>query len=187
MPCPPSYEEQQAMSGESSLRLATEKAHELREVQALIAELLAAGSTDEAAVVTHGAADPTVNVGQMPDFWNDPTQVKPLFEWVDAAYKELQRLKVALCEASCQLVRLWDVIPEARRRPDWKDRYRKAEASHRQHREQDRGQVLRNLAARKRGAAKGSVSELTLSRVERDVRALDIEVLLRDRDALPDM
>ena len=186
MPCPPSYEEQQALRGESLGRLAAETAERIGQVQSLLRELVAAGVTGED-VHVHLEAAAEARLSPMPDFWGKASQVAPMMAWTQAAAEEYQRLKVALCEASCALVRLWDRTPSDARTVERTARYEALEAAHAEHRRRDKQVILNTLRSRLSWPDLDADYGAHLKELQDRVQGLDDARLLRVRDALPEV
>lgn len=185
MPCPPSYEEQQASRAHYSLSEGRAYAARLIEVLRLLDELVEAGVEADEEVRAALALDIEPRFMAEPDWWGNAESSAEVLAWADAVHSEKARLELALCEASTALVCAWDrarieVRTEARQKV-----YAGCERHHRDHRERDRKQVLRTIKRVQGYLEKGGAAYKRYQALRKEVKAIPIEVLLRDRSALP--
>ncbi len=185
MPCPPSFEELRVADAHHHLAQGKTFAARLASVLLLLGELVSAGLEADDEVRSALAFDATPRFSPEPDWWGNSESSEEVLAWVAAVAAERARLEVALCEVSTVLVRAWDRTPEALRTDARQQTYARAEEDHSAHREADRMQVLRDLRRVQGFLDKGSAEYQRFAALCREVAALPIERLLRDRSALP--
>lgn len=184
MPCPPSYEEQQASSGAHWAGRARAHSKNVKAAQQLLSDLHRSGGCDEARVAAALQIDPGVGFGPEPDWWGDPSQSDALVQWVAATKASAKELEITLCKVLTVLVCLWDELSGEHKTKTRTELYLKLEEIHRSHREQDRGQVLFNLKKQMDCFHPKTPEHRQWKQKYQYVRGLSIEELMRDRDTL---
>lgn len=187
MPCPPSYEEIRVADAKRDLAEGKTFADRLAAVLQLLGELVEASGDAHAHddVKSTLELDPEPRFSPEPDWWGTHESSDEILAWVAAVAAERARLEVALCEASTALVCAWDRTPKALQTVARERTYARAERHHREHREADRKQVLRDIRRVQGYFDKGSAEHKRFAALRKEVEALPIERLLRDRSALP--
>lgn len=185
MPCPPSYEEIRVQRAQHSLTSCRAFEQRLQQVMGLLRELVRESPPPDDPLPAVLGIDDEAHLSPEPDWWGNAESSEEVLGWVDAVLAEEKRLEEALCEASTTLVNLWDNTPEPHKTPGRSRLYQRAEALHRAHREADRQEVLRNIKRIQGFTERGGMEFRRLKALAETVRALPIEVLLRDRAALP--
>ena len=154
----------------------------LAELQAEVVDMRVDMRMDLDAVL---AEDPEARLSDEPEWWGHQESSAEVLAWVDAVEAERSRLEVALCHASTLLINVWDLASVDSKTAERTRVYVRAEKSHRKHRERDRAQVLRNIKRIQEYLEKGGAEYKRFAALRRQVRAISIEELIRDRGALP--
>ena len=194
MPCPPSLEERKSMECYDKIKDAIRSNQQLADVQSLLRTIDQAqgehlGFGEEILPIL---AIKPVNIGNEPAIvdgdWSSPEHkisIKAFWSWADNVEKETHRMEEEACRASTALVCIWDqLLAQGVDCSHWECEYLPLNQYHREHREEDRRWLLIKLNRELESIQSDADKRARLLRMKKAILALDIETLIRDREAL---
>tara|TARA_B100000683_G_C12425390_1_gene529528 strand:+ start:239 stop:841 length:603 start_codon:yes stop_codon:yes gene_type:complete len=194
MPCPPSLEERKSHECYYKQKRANKSNQQLVDVQTLLRTIdnIHGEHIGLRAEILPMLTIKGVNIGKEPspkyeDFDSPEFKivVEKFWNWVRNVEEEEHRMEEEACRASTLLVLVWDrLLEQGIDCSRWEQEYFCLAEYHRKHREEDRQWLLKELNREMESIQKGSDKRTRLSQMEKAIQAVDIEILIRDREAL---